>query len=145
MSELPPDAHRLREILDWLDERSEENATLVTYLRMQREAVREALARAEGSAPAGEQGTGQGREAPPQKPSVTRLPEFSRPRDQTGFKVTKRRTPDGPKLDALHLGDCNLDGGPSKPLDAHEALVALSDGLPACAICRPDAVLGFGG
>jgi hypothetical protein len=44
---LPPDPGRLRIILAFLNEQFAENETLTTYLRIQRDAVHEALARAE--------------------------------------------------------------------------------------------------
>ncbi|MFG1672332.1 DUF6233 domain-containing protein [Streptomyces sp. Y7] len=47
MAELPPDARRLRAILAYLDEQIAGHETVGIYLRLQREAVRAALTRAE--------------------------------------------------------------------------------------------------
>ncbi|MGW2939994.1 DUF6233 domain-containing protein [Streptomyces sp. NPDC001156] len=43
---------------------------------------------------------------------------------------------------SLHLGDCDVDDGPPRRVDAHEAVAALRDGLAACIMFRPDLELG---
>ncbi|MGW2705419.1 hypothetical protein [Streptomyces sp. NPDC001340] len=50
MSELPPDPPRLRQILAYLDEQLAKTEAIAIYLRLQRDKVKAALARAEGPA-----------------------------------------------------------------------------------------------
>jgi hypothetical protein len=138
MNDLPPDPARLRIILAWLDEQIADNATVGTYLRLQRDAVTQALTGAEGERKPRPS-------APLDRPRVTRLPIYGASRDQVGFKIVERSGEGGRIFVSLHLGDCDLDEGPTRQVDAHEAYVALSDGLAACVICRPNIVLGLGG
>ncbi|MER5912341.1 DUF6233 domain-containing protein [Streptomyces sp. NPDC001982] len=134
MSQLPPDPERLRLILEWLDEQIAHNDTVATYLQLQHATVTEALAQAEGEQQPAEQPP-----APPAKPPrMTALPTFTGDHG-VGFKVVERS---GSDLVSLHVGDCDLDDGPARRVNAHEALAALREGLAACVICRPDLELG---
>lgn len=137
VNELPPDAARLRVILAWLDKQIADNATVGTYLQLQRDAVARALKGAQGA----QQPRRPARQPPRSRPG--RLNAFPGSRDQIGFKTVERSGEGGAVFVSLHLGDCDLDEGPTRRLDAHDAYVALSDGLAACAVCRPDDVLGF--
>ncbi|MET9045848.1 DUF6233 domain-containing protein [Streptomyces sp. NPDC004362] len=74
-------------------------------------------------------------------PRPSRPPGVALPQDSVGFKIAHRQVEGGPLLASLHLGDCDFDEGEKQCLDAHEAAVALADGLAACVVCRPDAVL----
>ncbi|MGW1796896.1 DUF6233 domain-containing protein [Streptomyces sp. NPDC001984] len=132
MSELPPDPARLRVILAWLDDQITDNATLNTYLKVQHHAVTQALAQAEG-----EQQPAQPPAAPPATPPRMTA-TFTGDRGG-GFKVVERS---GSDLVSLHVGDCDLDDGPTRRVDPHEALAALREGLAACSVCRPDLELG---
>jgi hypothetical protein len=71
---------------------------------------------------------------------MTALPTFTG-NHGASFKVVER---EGSDLVSLHLFDCDLDDGPARRVDAHEALAALREGLAACSVCRPDAELPFG-
>ncbi|MGW2936899.1 DUF6233 domain-containing protein [Streptomyces sp. NPDC001156] len=132
MSQLPPDPARLRLILEWLDEQIAHNDTVATYLKAQHATVTEALAQAEG-----EQQPAQQPPTPSAKPPrLTGLPTFTGDRGP-GFKAVERGD-----LVSLHLADCDVDDGPTRRVDAHEAVAALRDGLAACIMCRPDLELG---
>ncbi|MFJ9754952.1 DUF6233 domain-containing protein [Streptomyces sp. NPDC101149] len=134
MSELPPDAVRLRMILEHLDKQAADNDVVGVYLRLQRDRVRAALERAEGGQPAEER-------APEPAPRRSRPPEIPGSRDVVGFKIVRRSDADGMTFVALHVGDCDIDEGEERRVDAHEAAVTLADGLAACVVCQPDAVL----
>ncbi|MEU6318127.1 DUF6233 domain-containing protein [Streptomyces sp. NPDC047009] len=128
MSELPSDAERLRVLLAWLEEQVTDNDTVGIFLRLQRDAVAQALAQAAE----GEQPTTPPPTAPAKPPRMTGLPTFTGDRS-VGFKVVERGD-----LVSLHLADCDVDDGPTRRVDAHEAVAALRDGLAACIMCRPD-------
>jgi hypothetical protein len=138
VNELPPDAARLRVILAWLDKQITDNATVGTYLQLQRDAVARALKDTEDT----RQPRRPRKQPPRSRPG--RLNAFPGSRDHIGFKTVERSGEGAAVFVSLHLGDCDLDDGPSRRLDAHDAYVALSDGLAACIVCRPDEVLGFG-
>ncbi|MEU6649486.1 DUF6233 domain-containing protein [Streptomyces sp. NPDC046900] len=154
MPELPPDPDRLRAILAWLDERHVENETVGIYLRMQRDAVREALARAEGGSPADPK-------SPPAEPERPRgrkntrssgggqprpLPTFTAPasggRGSTGFTVEQRAQAMGAERVLIHVDDCP-HAGEAQPIDPHGARASLLEGMEACPFCRPDGELGI--
>ncbi|MET7694903.1 DUF6233 domain-containing protein [Streptomyces sp. NPDC005483] len=141
MNELPPDPPRLRAILGYLEQQLAEEETVVTYLRLQVESVRHALAVAENRKPA--------EPGPPQRrPASARLALGPAPtraeRRSTGFVVEQRRTPTGPQEAAVHLDDCTMTGNMTHPVTGHEARLALTDAqLEACAFCRPDTELGI--
>lgn len=134
MNELPPDPPRLRAILAHLDKEIAENETVAIYLRLQRDAVHAALARAE---------------APPQR--RPRLPKggaglgpvaqiVPRPR----FVVQQKRTPCGPEPAIVHVDDCTMIEGTPHRISEHDARVSLTDPtIEPCAFCRPDTELGM--
>ncbi|MEU9445956.1 DUF6233 domain-containing protein [Streptomyces sp. NPDC048304] len=136
MSELPPDPPRLRAILAYLDRQIAENDTVGRYLRLQHDAVRKALTRAERPAP------------PPRRPSRAvkgggSLPAFSPAQVRTGYVVQQKRTPTGPEPAFVHLADCSMIEGAPHPIRADEARAALTDPIiEPCAFCRPDTELG---
>ncbi|WP_044378706.1 DUF6233 domain-containing protein [Streptomyces noursei] len=43
----------------------------------------------------------------------------------------------------VHVGACNLAGRRARPISREQASRALTEGLEACAICRPDTELGI--
>jgi hypothetical protein len=43
----------------------------------------------------------------------------------------------------VHMGDCHMAGKRSRPITQDQARRALSDQVPACTHCRPDAGLGI--
>lgn len=136
MSELPPDAPRLRAILAHLDQQAADNEAVGIYLRLQRDKVRAALARAETK----EQRQPARRR---RRPAPTQLPTYAQAGQPTRYKVVQRETDEGAVFVSLHLGDCDIDKGETQWLNAHEAMVALSDGIAGCVFCRPYDVLGF--
>ena len=141
MNELPPDPLRLRAILGYLEKQLAEEETVMTYLRLQVETVRRALAVAENRKPA--------RPDPPQRgPATSRMALGPAParseRVSTGFVIEQRRTPQGPQEAAVHLHDCRMTTYMTHPVSAQEARLALTDAqLEACAFCRPDTELGI--
>lgn len=135
MSQLPPDPERLRVILAYLERRIAENGTIGTYLRLQRKAVQEALARAERP-----------RERGPRRPPKGggSLPAFAPVPQREGFVVQQARTPRGPEPAVIHVGGCPMIEGPVHRVDDHDARVALcGPTVTACAFCRPDTELGI--
>ncbi|MER6122766.1 DUF6233 domain-containing protein [Streptomyces sp. NPDC001795] len=141
MSELPPDAPRLRAILTFLEEQIAENETVGIYLRLQRDAVREALTHSEGW-PASRQ-----RRPDPPPHRRTTSPPFAPNRGErrsTGFVVQQKRTPNGPQPAVIHTDDCTMIEGTTHPIRSDEARAALTDpNLEPCAFCRPDSGLGI--
>jgi uncharacterized protein DUF6233 len=140
MSALPPDAQRLRAILAYLQEQIARSDTVGIYLRLQRDAVREALARAEGGPAPGSPRPN----APVRRPAVP--PSFAPDRGRrrsVGFVVQQKRTPGGPEPAVIHTDDCTMIEGTPHPIGDHEARVALMDpNIEPCAFCRPDTELG---
>ncbi|WP_326729000.1 DUF6233 domain-containing protein [Streptomyces phaeochromogenes] len=142
MNELPPDPLRLRVILTHLEQQLTDEETLVTYLRIQVEAVRRALAVAENRGAASSQPSPH-RPHAPARPALGPVPnrmESGTP----GFMIEQRRTPTGPKEAAVHLDDCKMTTNLTHSISAHDARLALTDAqLEACAFCRPDTELGI--
>jgi hypothetical protein len=127
VAQLPPDARRLRAILAFLDEQIAGNETVGIYLRLQRDAVRTALARTDE------------RPAPRRRSSAG--PAFARAR---GFVVQQKRTPNGPEPAVIHMSECTMAEGTPHPIGAHEARAALIDpNIEPCTFCRPDSELGM--
>lgn len=134
VNELPPDAPRLREILEYLDRQLDNHTTVGIYLQLQRDAVQAALAKAE---------------APPAR--RPRLPKGGKnlgPVAQISvrpqFVVQQKRTPRGPEPAIIHLGDCGMIEGTPHRITEHDARVALTDPtIEACQFCRPDSELGM--
>ena len=135
LSQLPPDLPRLRTILAHLDRQIAENHTIGIYLRLQRDAVREALTRAE--------------RRPPRRQSRVKgagpLPGFTPlPAAGAGFVVQQKRTAAGPEPALIHLADCTMIEGRPHRIRADEARAALTDpNVEACRLCRPDTELGI--
>ncbi|MFF7067320.1 DUF6233 domain-containing protein [Streptomyces pseudovenezuelae] len=139
MNDLPPDAPRLRAILAHLDKQVADHETVGIYLRLQRDAVRAALARAE--------------EPPPHQRRPGRLPKGAAPLHSMGitpaptrprFVVQQKRTPHGPEPSIIHLGDCSMIEGTPHPISEHDARVNLTEPtIEACGFCRPDTELGM--
>lgn len=139
MSELPPDEPRLRAILAHLDQQLANNATIDTYLRLQRDAVRAAIGRTEQPKRTGPAPRPDPRPAAPA--SAPGLPAYS---THVTFVVQQKRTANGPEPAMIHTGDCTMIDGPSHPIRDHEARVALTDPTIApCTFCRPDTELGL--
>jgi hypothetical protein len=137
MSELPPDAKRLRTILEWLDEQTAGNDTVLTYLRLQRDAVRQALGETERP-PA----------APPPAPRPARpAPRPSGPnkseRQSSRFVVDHQPQAVGPEPARIHLDDCTsvVDPQPISDQDARAAL--LDPSVEPCPFCQPHTELGM--
>lgn len=137
MSELPPDPPRLRAILAHLDQQLADTETIGIYLRLQRQAVQAALARAE--------------QPPPHQPrrpgrlpkGATGLPALPPAHVRPGYVVQQQRTPRGPEPAVIHVGDCTMIEGTPHPIRDHEARVALTDpNIRPCDFCRPDSELG---
>ncbi|MGI5143708.1 DUF6233 domain-containing protein [Streptomyces sp. CA-106110] len=138
MSELPPDAERLRVILAWLEEQVTDNETVGIFLRLQRDTVAQALAQAaEGEQPATPP------PAPPAKLTRPTSPPTFTGGHRPAFKVVERGGENEPPRLTLHIGACDVDDGPAHQVDAHDALAALREGLDACSVCRPDIDLSF--
>ncbi|MFJ2007030.1 DUF6233 domain-containing protein [Streptomyces chartreusis] len=139
MSELPPDPKRLGVILAYLDEQIARHETVGVYLRLQRDAVRDALAHADGPSA-----------LPPQPPSRNgHRPSASPPfaparadRQSTGFAVERQPRAIGEGPLRIHVDDCGH--GPARAsITAHDARAALLDpSVEACPFCRPDTELG---
>ncbi|MGW9029136.1 DUF6233 domain-containing protein [Streptomyces sp. NPDC055722] len=146
MPDLPPDPDRLREILRWLEERHAETEAVGIYLRLQRDAVREALARAEGEEPPRE--TEQ--PAPQPKRSAARpaqpgpLHTFTQRSGgaSTGLTLERRAQAVGDERVLIHVDD-RPHAVAGKPIDAHDARAAVLAGVEACPFCRPDSELGI--
>ncbi|MFC8676726.1 DUF6233 domain-containing protein [Streptomyces griseorubiginosus] len=137
MSDLPPDPARLRAILAHLDGQLAQNETVGIYLRLQREAVQAALARAEAPAPRHPGRLPKGA-VPLRSMGVAQV----QPRPQ--FVVQRKRTPRGPEPAIIHVGGCTMIEGTPHPIGEHDARVSLSDpSLEACGFCRPDTELGI--
>ncbi|MGW9028269.1 DUF6233 domain-containing protein [Streptomyces sp. NPDC055722] len=136
MAELPPDPARLRAILAFLEKRVAENETVGIYLRLQRDAVREALTRAEGLEPTGPR-------ARRGRPTLPAPASSGRTTGAPGFTVERRKRAMGPEPARIHTDDCTT-GGTKHPVGAEEARAALVDPtVEACPFCRPDAALGM--
>ncbi|MFH9677702.1 DUF6233 domain-containing protein [Streptomyces sp. NPDC017405] len=137
MTELPPDPPRLRAILAHLDRQVAENDTIGRYLRLQRDAVQKALARAE------QPSSRRQRPARPVK-GAGPLPAFAPAHIRTGFVVQQKRTPAGPEPALIHLADCSMIDGAPHWIRVDEARAALTDPTVApCTFCRPDTDLGI--
>lgn len=122
-------------ILAHLDRQIAENQTIGIYLRLQRDAVREALVRAERRAP----------RRPSRVKGAGPLPGFTPPPAVGGgFVVQQKRTPAGPEPALIHTADCAVIKGRPHRIRADEARAALMDpNVEACRLCRPDTELGI--
>ncbi|MEU9245839.1 DUF6233 domain-containing protein [Streptomyces sp. NPDC048385] len=137
MSELPPDPARLRVILAHLDKQMADHETIGTYLRLQRDAVQAAIARAERRAiprPA---------VSAPKRPPATARSEGGG-RQPTCFIV--ERPAGASKAALIHTSECTKGFTSSRPLEAdlvRQVLVNDPAGFQACEFCRPDTELGI--
>ncbi|MFF2519383.1 DUF6233 domain-containing protein [Streptomyces sp. NPDC058086] len=132
---LPPDPPRLRAILAHLDREIADNETITVYLRLQRDAVQDALVLAEHQPP---------RRPQRQPKGAGSLPNFTPPSPKSGYVVQQKRTPTGPEPALIHMADCTMIEGTSHPIRADEARAALADpNITACQFCRPDTELGI--
>ncbi|MEU6379591.1 DUF6233 domain-containing protein [Streptomyces sp. NPDC046909] len=134
MNDLPPDPARLRAILEYLNRQVADHETVGIYLRLQRDAVQAALAKAEAP--------------PPRRPRLPKggagLGPTVRISVRPTFVVQQKRSPRGPEPAIVHLGDCSMVEGTPHPIGEHDARVSLTDpNVEACAFCRPDTELGF--
>ncbi|MEU1596183.1 DUF6233 domain-containing protein [Streptomyces sp. NPDC005708] len=139
MSELPPDAERLRVLLAWLEAQVTDNETVGIFLRLQRDTVAQALEQAEGEQQPTERPAPAPSARPPRPTSLRTFTGDHRP----AFKVVERGGENEPARLTLHIGACDVDDGPAHQVDAHDALAALREGLDACSVCRPDIDLSF--
>ena len=137
MSELPPDAPRLRAILAHLDQQITDHETLGIFLRLQRRAVQAGLAR--GAAPP------QRRSGRPVKGAAPlRTMGITQAQVRPAFVVQQKRTPRGPEPAIIHLGDCTMIEGSPHSITEHDARVSLTEPtIEACGFCRPDTELGM--
>lgn len=131
VNELPPDSARLNAILRYLDEQITDHAAVDTYLRLQREAVRQSLDHTDQT-PA----VNGHRAAPPFAPTAGE-------RQSTGFAVDQQPRAVGPEPARIHVDDCPSAVNP-QPVSGQEARAALLDpSVTACPFCRPDTELGI--
>jgi Family of unknown function (DUF6233) len=143
VNELPPDSARLHAILRYLDQQITDNDTIGIYLRLQRDAVRQALGETDAPpAPAPAPRRANGR----LPKGATGLPSFAAPAagHQSGrFVVERQPRATGPEPVRIHVVDCSsaIEGRPITAQDARAAL--LDPNVIACAFCRPDTELGM--
>ncbi|MER8062752.1 MULTISPECIES: DUF6233 domain-containing protein [unclassified Streptomyces] len=135
MSDLPSDPPRLRAILDHLERQVAETETIGIYLRLQRDEVRKALARAT-SAPT------RARARTPQRP------ETQHHRPSAEYLMESKSGPDDPLPVVVHVGACTIRQGRRTPsaISAQQARMVLTDtviGAEPCPVCRPENKLGI--
>ncbi|WP_439082079.1 DUF6233 domain-containing protein [Streptomyces sp. WL006] len=112
MRDLPPDVERLRVLETWLD------------LSLRR--VREQIAAIEHQRPPAP------RAAPPPPAGNTGPPAPAWGIADAGIGIPAPE---------LHRGDCWAGGPTLRPISAEQARIELAEGVQACEVCRPDAVL----
>ncbi|WP_405930336.1 DUF6233 domain-containing protein [Streptomyces sp. NBC_00827] len=129
MSELPSDPPRLRAILAHLERQLANNETVGIYLRLQRDAVRAALAVAD-------------------RPTRTPTPSPARPaaRVSPGYLLERKIRTNHPMPPLVHVADCTMPSRPTKPITAEEVREALTNpadppSMEECVFCRPSAPL----
>ncbi|MCX4575639.1 DUF6233 domain-containing protein [Streptomyces sp. NBC_01571] len=140
MSDLPPDPQRLRAILAHLDQQLASQATVATYLQLQRDAVRRALAAAERPTRAPVRHGRQERRA-----QRTAEPPASKLRPGT-YMLEPKLGPQHPRAPYIHVGGCPMtqrDPSPCTPEEARLALTQSTVGAEPCDFCRPDTALGI--
>ncbi|MFJ3794968.1 DUF6233 domain-containing protein [Streptomyces sp. NPDC090088] len=142
MSELPPDPARLRVILAHLDRQMADHEIVGTYLRLQRDAVQAAIARAERRAMPRPVIS-----VPKRPPGDRRDPGVGREsggRPQGSFIV--ERTAKASAAALVHTSSCTKGFTSGRPIEADLArrvLVNDPRGFQACDTCRPDTALGL--
>ncbi|MFF6985631.1 DUF6233 domain-containing protein [Streptomyces sp. NPDC010273] len=136
MNDLPPDAQRLRAILGHLEQQVATHQAVGIYLHLQREAVRKALAVAEGH------------NTPAATAPASRQPYRPPPRMKLrpgSYMVEPKIHPKHERLAILHIGGCNRAEREPMECSMEEAQQALRrDDLvevEACPHCRPDLTL----
>ncbi|WP_128381304.1 DUF6233 domain-containing protein [Streptomyces cavernae] len=132
MNGLPPDPQRLRAILAHLDQQVAENATVGTYLRLQRATVQRALAAADNRST-----------SPRGRPTK----QTSRP-PATGYRIEPKLGPQHPRPPIVHTAACAVAQREPKPICAQDARTALKDDViaaEACEFCKPNSGLGLAG
>jgi hypothetical protein len=150
MPDLPPDPERLRAIERWLDEQVASNETVGVYLRLQLDAVREALAKVEGEQPVRPEpeperpsrqtkAAKRGARKPPPLHTFTQRAGGG---GASGFTVELRAQAVGDQRVIVHTADCT-SAGPADAIDPHDARGAIVAGAEPCRFCRPDAELGM--
>ncbi|MGW3847162.1 DUF6233 domain-containing protein [Streptomyces fagopyri] len=133
MNDLPPDPQRLRAILAHLDQQLATQATVATYLRLQRDSVRRALAAAERPAPRPQRGRPKG-EVPARVP--VQLAELGVEEQRADGRVTGAM---------VHTASCmpRMQLRPIARDVARQALVNDPQFMTACPLCQPDRELGL--
>ncbi|MFJ8006127.1 DUF6233 domain-containing protein [Streptomyces fagopyri] len=146
MNDLPPDPQRLRAILAHLDQQLATHATVATYLQLQRDTVRRALAAAERRPPAAaERRPARAPVRPRQQRPAPVEPPVPQLRPDTYMLEPKLR-PEHPRAPYIHVGGCTMtqrDPSPCTPDQARLALTQSTIGAEPCDFCRPDRVLGL--
>lgn len=123
VNELPPDPARLRVILAHLEQQLANEETVVTYLRLQRDAVQRALNAA------GQQQRTQQRQ--------DRGKPDRRLGDGTGFMAERVMRP--LRHVALHVDDCPMANGQTRVITEAELRTSLHDpeAFRLCEFCQP--------
>jgi hypothetical protein len=124
---LPPDTARLRVLLAHLDRQLAENDTVATWLRLQRDAVQQALAVADS----------------PRRQEER--PQLHKPPPGCDYLLESKRGPNDSLPPAVHRTDCTMNSRPTSPLTEQDARMALTPGVGAepCEFCRPETALGL--
>ncbi|MGW3441997.1 DUF6233 domain-containing protein [Streptomyces sp. NPDC001076] len=134
MSEmLPPDPARLRVILAHLDKQVADHETVGTYLRLQRDAVQAAIAKAEARR------NSRVAQPPQQGPRRMKLRLGT-------YMLEPKIQPDHPRPAYVHIGGCTAVERPASECTLRQAELALNQqavGAQACPACRPDMALGI--
>ncbi|MFI1607786.1 DUF6233 domain-containing protein [Streptomyces griseofuscus] len=133
MSDLPPDPPRLRAILEHLERQVAETETIGIYLRLQRDEVRKALARATSA---------------PTRVRTPQRPELQQRTPPAEYLMESKSGPDDPLPVVVHVGTCTIRQGRRTPsaISAQQARMVLTDtvmGAEPCPICRPENKLGI--
>lgn len=140
MNELPPDPQRLRAILTHLEQQLATTEAVGIYLRLQRDAVQQALASAERrNAPRPSAPAPSGRPQPPQWATRMKLRPGS-------YMLEPKISPDHPRPALVHIGGCNRIERVERTseITVREAELALTQavvGAEACPYCRPEGTL----
>jgi hypothetical protein len=137
MTELPPDPPRLRVILAHLEQQLAETETVGIYLRLQRDAVRQALA-------ATEKAPGRRPLPRPQRPAL----EAPAQQQASRYKVEEKLREGHPLGAAIHVADCAMPQRETRPIEAGLARDALTKDkrfFRACEFCTPEKTLGLEG
>ncbi|MCN9242691.1 DUF6233 domain-containing protein [Streptomyces sp. RY43-2] len=128
MSALPPDAPRLRAILRHLEEQLADNETLGVYLRLQRDAVRAALTRAEAAAAR-------------TTTENARTGKVATGQVGTGYVIEPKPYPHHPKPALIHRADCTAPRRDTMPVAPEQARLGLrkdAKHIAACEVCAPE-------